>query len=395
MFCPKCGKELPDDSHFCLACGHAIVSGSSGRNGKNATVVAGVVVLAVAVVAIVTLDFWDKSPNKAATSAVAQSATQTTQSITTPQPAREVVPHVLSPEEIFNAARGGMALILCYDSDGHERGLGSGFVVSPDGTAITNYHVIRGAFQATGKFDDGTMSDVAGVLGYDPNHDVAVIRFSTPPKTILKLGDSDDVQVGQRVVAIGSPLGLQDTLSVGVVSGIRSGVIQMSAPISPGSSGGAVFDSTGYVVGISVATITSGQNLNFAVPINWAKPYVNAASLTSLRDVATTNTVTQAIVDGSFDVAPRAGKSWNVVFNHNTMADAAIDANITSMGGMDGKITLLILYQNRPIYTCRSTACETHQPLAQPGVYQVLLDNRISPAFGRTVNGEISLTYVK
>lgn len=400
MFCPKCGNELPDHSQCCLTCGHAITSGTSGRNGKNAAVVAGVVVLAVAVVAIGTLALWHKWPNKAATSVAAQSATQTAQPSTatnsgTSQPVREVVPRVSSPEEIFNAARGGMVLIAGFNDQGRQQDQGSAFVVSSDGTAITNYHVIRGAFRATGKFDDGTVGDVTGVLGYDPAHDIAVIRLGTLPKTILKLGDSNDVQVGQRVVAIGSPPGLQDTLSVGVVSGIRSGLIQMSAPISPGFSGGAVFDSTGNVVGISVATITSGRNLNFAVPIDYAKPYLSTASLTPLQDIATANTVTTAVVTGSLEIPPHGGKSWNVVVNHSTMADAAIDANIRSTGGVQGKITMLILYQNKRIYTCRSSKCKTHQPLAQPGVYQILLDNRISPMFGRTVNGGISLTYVK
>jgi Trypsin-like peptidase domain len=304
-------------------------------------------------------------------------------------------PAVMSTQEIFQMASGGVTLIEVFDNEGNKRGQGSGFVVSPDGMTLTNYHVIRGAARATAKFSDGTWSEVDGVASYDAAHDVAVIKLASPPKTVLRLGNSDNVKVGQKVVAIGSPLGFQNTLSEGIVSGVRNGVIQMSDPISPGSSGGAVFDSYGRVIGISVATVTMGQNLNFAVPINWAKPYLSAANLRTLADVAAENTVTQDVLNGSVTVPNGKGRDWNIVLNPNVMSNAEIDGQISSSGGMDGKITLALYFQNHPIYACRNTSCVIHQRIVLPGAYALMLDNRVSPIFGRTVTGQISLKYVK
>jgi S1-C subfamily serine protease len=147
-----------------------------------------------------------------------------------------------STEELFQLASPAVVLVEVYDSEGHKRGLGSGFAASADGSVVTNYHVIRGAARATAKFADGTFAPVLGVVAYDPGHDVAVIKVQAVSPPTLKLGDSDKLRVGDHVVAIGSPLGLQNTLSEGIVSAMRAGLIQMSAPISPGSSGGPVLN---------------------------------------------------------------------------------------------------------------------------------------------------------
>jgi len=229
----------------------------------------------------------------------------------------------------------------------------------------------------------------------DPLRDVAVVTLASPPNTVLLLGDSNTVTVGAKVVAIGSPLGLQNTLSGGIVSGVREGRIQMSDPISLGSSGGAVFDSYGKVIGISVATVVGGQNINFAVPIDWAKPYLNEGNPRSLADVAAENTVIQDVINGSVTVPAGHITSWNVTVNPNVMSDAEIHDQVSSVGGLDGKITLALFFQNRPIYACRETACAIHQDISAPGVYVLALDNHISPVFARTVSGQISLKYMK
>jgi S1-C subfamily serine protease len=304
-------------------------------------------------------------------------------------------PRPLSPQEIYRNETGGMALIETYDNQGRKRELGSGFVVSSDGTAVTNYHVIRGAYRATVKFGDGTVGSVEGVYAYDQDRDVAVIRLAPPPKTVLEIGDSDKVQVGERVVAIGSPLGLQNTMSVGIVSAIRNGVIQMSNPISPGSSGGAVLNQYGKVVGVSVASIALGQNLNFAIPINWAKPYLNAGTPRPLSDVAAENTVTEDVLNGSVTIPAGQARTWSIAVNPNKMSNAEVDGQISSTGGLDSKITLALYYQERAVFSCRETACEMHQEITAPGAYTLMLDNRSSSFFARTVTGRVSLRYVK
>jgi hypothetical protein len=294
-------------------------------------------------------------------------------------------------------ASGGMTLIETFDDEGHKRGQGSGFVVSNDGTALTNYHVIRGAARATAKFGDGTWSEVNGVVAFDLSHDVAVIRLASPPKTVLRLGESDSIKVGQKVVAIGSPLGFQNTVSEGIVSGLRNGIIQMSDPISPGSSGGAVFDLNGNVVGISVATVAMGQNLNFAVPVKWAKPYLNAGNPRTLADVAAENTVINDALDGSLTILAGKSKNWNFVVNPNAMSSTEVQGQVSSTGGMGGKITLALYLQGQPqpIYSCRETSCTIHQKLFTGGSYVLMLDNRESALFARTVSGKLLMKYVK
>jgi hypothetical protein len=306
-----------------------------------------------------------------------------------------IVPHPLSPQEIYQNESGGMALVETYDDEGRKRELGSGFVVSSDGTTITNYHVIRGAYRATVRFSDGTVGSVDGVNAYDQNRDLAVLRLTPAPKTVLETGDSDKVQVGDRVVAIGSPLGLQNTMSIGIVSAIRNGVIQMSAPISPGSSGGAVIDQYGKVVGIAVAYIAQGQNLNFAIPINWVKPYLNARTPRPLSEIVAENTVTEDVLNGSVTIEPRQARSWNITVNPNKMSNAEVHGEISSKGGVDDIITLALYYQGQPVFSCREKECVIHQAVANSGVYTLILDNRTSPLFRRTVTGRVSLKYVK
>jgi S1-C subfamily serine protease len=412
MFCHKCGTELPDDSLFCRKCGQSLALDSTPKPPTEATpgeprpphdrllfltVIAGALVLFLGGWLINSQ--WQKRATPAG-----PARTQSNATANSGAPARNVErptlpttsePRLLSPQEIYQSESGGMALIETYDDEGRKRELGSGFVVASDGTTVTNYHVIRGAYRAMVKFNDGTVGSVDGVDAYDQNRDLAVIRLTPAPKTVLEIGDSDRVQVGDKIVAIGSPLGLQNTMTVGIVSAIRSGVIQMSAPISPGSSGGAVFDQYGKVVGVSVAFIAQGQNLNFAIPINWVKPYLNSGTPRPLFEVAAENTVTQDALNGSVTIPAGQVRSWNITVNPNKMSNAEVHGEISSTGGMDGKITLALYYQGQPVFACRERACAIHQEIANPGVYNLVLDNRASRVFARTVTGQVSLKYVK
>ena len=156
-------------------------------------------------------------------------------------------------------------------------GLGTGFVVSRDGRIVTNVHVIRGAKQAVVVTADGREFTDIEVMAADEAHDLAVLRIGTHGLQPLALGDSSSDKPGEHVVAIGHPLGLGNTVSDGLVSAVREisagrSMLQISAPISPGSSGGPVFNDRGEVIGVSTLVVTGGQNLNFAVPINAVQP---------------------------------------------------------------------------------------------------------------------------
>jgi serine protease Do len=163
---------------------------------------------------------------------------------------------------------------------------GSGFIISGDGTIVTNYHVIDGATSGTVTLNDKTKFDIVSVLGYSKTEDkdLAIIKINASNLPVCDIGDSSKVQVGESVVAIGSPLGLeetQNTVSNGIISKIRdNGIIQTTAPISHGSSGGPLFNMYGKVIGAIEAFYPGGENLNLAVPINWLKTIDTSLNMT-------------------------------------------------------------------------------------------------------------------
>ncbi len=160
-------------------------------------------------------------------------------------------------------------------------GAGSGVIFAPDGYILTNSHVVDGARSITIALADG--QDIAGTLvGEDPETDVAVVRITPPNGKNLPtaaLGNSDKLTVGQLVVAIGSPAGLQSTVTAGIVSALHrtlpgyggrliEDIIQTDAAINPGNSGGPLVNARGEVVGLNVAVLQQTQGLSFAIPIN-------------------------------------------------------------------------------------------------------------------------------
>jgi len=203
----------------------------------------------------------------------------------------------LGPDEvnnidIYKAAKESVAYITStvYQQDFFfqpvaARALGSGFLISADGRIITNNHVISGSSKIEVKFSDQSIY-TAKVLVRDTADDLAVIQIEPKKKLpFLKLGDSDALQVGQKVLAIGNPFGFAGTLTTGVVSSLGreirgennrtlEGLVQTDAAINEGNSGGPLLDSQGNVIGINTAILApSGGNIGigFAMPINRAK----------------------------------------------------------------------------------------------------------------------------
>jgi hypothetical protein len=176
---------------------------------------------------------------------------------------------------IAKAANGAIVTIITANND-KPITQGTGFLVSADGVIVTNYHVIETGNVAIVKFPDDTAFPVDGVLAADKVRDLAIIKIHGKTFQTLALGDSDDIQVGEEVVAIGNPLSLESTVSNGIISGVRTSkelgkFLQTTAPISPGSSGGPLFNMRGEVVGINTLYLKVGENLNFAIPVNDAK----------------------------------------------------------------------------------------------------------------------------
>src|SRR5437667_1884243 len=162
---------------------------------------------------------------------------------------------------------------------------GSGFIFDSHGHILTNYHVVKGAQRLEVSLADRTKWP-AKLVGADAQTDLAVLAINAPPEslTVMPLGDSSSLQVGQKVLAIGNPFGLEHSLSAGIISSLRKvvktgateieDVIQTDAAINPGNSGGPLLDSEGHVIGINTAIFTpSGGNIGigFAIPSNTAK----------------------------------------------------------------------------------------------------------------------------
>jgi len=182
------------------------------------------------------------------------------------------------------------AVVAIVDDGGPDSGgaAGTGFVISSDGVIVTNNHVVEGARDIQAVFSDGTTRD-ATVLGRDPNSDLAVVKVGADDLATIDLGDSDRVQVGDDVVAIGNALALQGGLTVtrGIISGLHrevgtnagsplTDVIQTDTAINPGNSGGPLVDARGRVIGINTAIADPGsaQNVGFAIPISNAKAII-------------------------------------------------------------------------------------------------------------------------
>jgi serine protease Do len=169
------------------------------------------------------------------------------------------------------------------------RVIGSGFVYDPKGLVITNSHVAFGRQTLFATLDDGTTVP-ARLLGADPIFDIAVVEIPHPDKTPLAavpLGDSERLRVGENVIAIGNPLGLDQTVTRGIVSGLNrilpetplslgEPLIQTDTPINPGNSGGPLFNLCGEVIGMNTAIVPDAQNIGFAIPSNLIKTVVPA-----------------------------------------------------------------------------------------------------------------------
>lgn len=177
-------------------------------------------------------------------------------------------------EQLAADALNAVVLINVRTPSGSRQG--SGFLVDPGGRILTNHHVVRDARSVRVKLASGDVYDRVTVLAVDDRRDVAVLQIAGFDLPSLELGNSASVSIGTPVVHIGSPLGLENTVSTGIVSGRRQEddgyqLLQISAPASTGSSGGPVLSRAGQVVGIAASQLPAGQNLNFAVPINYAR----------------------------------------------------------------------------------------------------------------------------
>jgi S1-C subfamily serine protease len=178
-------------------------------------------------------------------------------------------------ETVIRVARSATPAVVGISRSGSS---GSGVIVRKDGIIVTNAHVVGNAREVEVTTADGRTL-TGRVLGLDPDVDTAIVQVTATNLPVAPLGDSDRLEVGQVAVAIGNPLGLERTVTRGVVSavnrdprgiGIAAGLIQTDAAINPGNSGGPLLDSSGRVIGINTAILAGTTGLGFAIPINVA-----------------------------------------------------------------------------------------------------------------------------
>ena len=188
----------------------------------------------------------------------------------------------LTTEQLAKKALAATVSLEMKDSTGTTLSFGSGFFVKPNQIA-TNFHVIAGARHGTAKLvGKNTRYQIEGIVATDKENDLAVLNVTASGVTPLSLGDSDTVNIGAKVYVAGNPKGLEGTFSDGLISRRERHPkkrLQMTAPISPGSSGGPVLNSKGEVIGISVSVhrALDAQNLNFAIPSNYLKTLLTKA----------------------------------------------------------------------------------------------------------------------
>lgn len=206
--------------------------------------------------------------------------------ISTPQPTTPVVqkPPKLDLVDLAKRTHGAVVLIEVFDEEKNKTATGSGFFVSKTGWLITNYHVIEGAHSAVAMSVSGIPFTVSAALAVDRENDLVLLAADAPGVPFLTLRKSEEVEPGTRVAVIGSPRGLADSLSEGIVAAKRGDDreykwLQITAAISSGSSGSPVMDEFGNVVGIATMVVTNGQSLNFAVPSEAAARLIRQAQL--------------------------------------------------------------------------------------------------------------------
>lgn len=191
-----------------------------------------------------------------------------------------------TPRQIAASAHAALLMIRVLGADGDTLGLGTGFLVSADGKFVTSYHVIQDAARLSVKLLDGAEFRNVSLVAADPASDLALMQIpGVSGLPAMTMGSDAQMEMGDRVFVMGNPLGMGGTFTDGMVSAKRPlqgvSMLQISAPISPGSSGGPVMNERGEVIGVATMMVMGGQNLNMAVPVRYLSPML--ASRTASR----------------------------------------------------------------------------------------------------------------
>ncbi len=231
------------------------------------------------------------------------------------------------------------------------RSLGSGFIINPDGHIVTNNHVVDGATEITVRLSDGREMP-AKVVGRDPKTDLALIKVEAAGLPIIPLGDSSELQVGEPVMAIGNPFGLEQTVTTGIVSatgrvigeGPYDDFIQTDASINPGNSGGPLINTRGQAIGINAAIFSQGGGsvgIGFAIPISLAKSVV--------AQLAESGHVVRGWLGVSVQrLTPELVKSFNLPNSNGALVASVVEGSPAMKAGLKAG-DVITQYNGRPV----------------------------------------------
>jgi len=205
-----------------------------------------------------------------------------------------------SPAEIFKKVAPGVVIITVLREEGTgtdillgAMGQGSGFIVKEEGVIVTNFHVVDCAQSIEVKLQNGTVYPVTGIIHFDPERDICILKIDADNLPTVSLGNSNLIKPGDKIFTIGAPMGLEYSISEGLMSGVRrrggQKFLQLSAAISPGNSGGPLINAQGKVVGITssgYSAASDAQNLNFAIPVNEVKKFITTNPKLTMVDFA-------------------------------------------------------------------------------------------------------------
>jgi hypothetical protein len=173
------------------------------------------------------------------------------------------------PSDVITKFTSSIVSIVALDKDNNPLAVGKGFFINSEGDIATNHHVLAGSSKALIRTADGEKGRIIGIVNDDPGSDLLIARTSLKTTHPVPLGDSDTLTQGENIIALGNPVGLGVISNIKEVNNLK--FLQITAPITPGCSGGPVFNSDGKVVGIATAFLHIGNSHNFAMPVNYLK----------------------------------------------------------------------------------------------------------------------------
>lgn len=375
----------------------ATVKPPQPKSNRNIFIVAGVAVgLLVVVLAVVLTQSKSSQPQAPTTSTAPVKSSVPSDR---PSPLPPLPPQKLTTAQIAEKATPSVVMIENFNEDGEKASQGSGYVFSGDGIIITNYHVIRGAKSLNIRLPGLEPYRVDSVLGYQIDHDVAAVQVSGGTLSALTTDTLDEPKVGDKVVAIGAPLGLESTVSEGIISAVRDAgtvhIIQTTASISPGSSGGPLLNEFGKVIGLTTATVRDGQSLNFVVSSKYISELLSRRQAIPLDEMLNQTKVSERI--GSSTIMVQARNAMQITFAVNGQQGATLEGTYSITGGSGNDVGVMLLSANNAVIVNSGRVAgsgEFRQRLPR-GQYRLVFDNRFSTFTSKSVTPDLALTFYK